>query len=66
MKALIVCPVRGNTELKRYFPGYPVYMLPFANKPAIEFLLDYCFLLLRLLYHLWSGLSSDHHRLSVC
>ena len=44
MKALIVCPVRGNTEWDRYFPGYPVYMLPFANKPAIEFMLDYCIL----------------------
>ena len=44
MKALIFCPVHGNTELKRFFPGYPVYMLPFANKPAIEFALDYCFL----------------------
>ena len=44
MKALVVCPVRGNTEWNRYFPGYPVYMLPFANKPAIEFMLDYCIL----------------------
>ena len=45
LKALLFCPVQCNAELKRYFPGYPVYMLPFANKPAIEFLLDYCFLL---------------------
>ena len=44
MKALLFCSVCGNTELNRYFPGYPVYMLPFANKPAIEFMLDYCFL----------------------
>lgn len=44
MKALLYCPVRCNAKLKRYFPGYPVYMLPFANKPAIEFMLDYCFL----------------------
>lgn len=44
MKALLYCPVRGNTEWNRYFPGYPVYMLPFANKPAIEFMLDYCIL----------------------
>ena len=45
LKALLFCPVLGNTELKRYFPDYPVYMLPFANKPAIEFALDYCFLI---------------------
>ena len=44
MKALLCCPVRGNTEWSRYFPDYPVYMLPFANKPAIEFMLDYCVL----------------------
>ena len=44
MKALLFCPVRDNMELKRYFPEYPVYLLPFANKPAIEFELDYCFL----------------------
>ena len=44
MKALLFCPVRGNTWLKQYFPNYPVYLLPFANKPAIEFALDYCFL----------------------
>ncbi len=44
MKALLFCPVHGNAELKRYFPGYPVYLLPFANKPAIEFELDFCFL----------------------
>ena len=44
MKALLFCPVRGNTWLKQFFPDYPVYLLPFANKPAIEFALDYCFL----------------------
>ena len=44
MKALLLCPIHGYAELKRYFPGYPVYMLPFANKSAIEFMLDYCFL----------------------
>ena len=44
MKALLFCPVRDNAEMKRYFPGYPVYLLPFANKPAVEFELDYCFL----------------------
>ena len=44
MKALLFCPVRGNTWLRRYFPNYPVYLLPIANKPAIEFALDYCFL----------------------
>ena len=44
MKALLFCPVSGNAELKRHFPKYPVYLLPFANKPAIEFAFDYCFL----------------------
>lgn len=44
MKALLFCPVRGSTWLKQYFPNYPVYLLPFANKPAVEFALDYCFL----------------------
>ena len=44
MKALVFSPVHGNTELSRFFPGYPVFMLPFANKPAIEFMLDYCVL----------------------
>ena len=41
MKALLFCPVQGNSELKRYFPDYPLYLLPFANKPAIEYVLDY-------------------------
>ncbi len=44
MKALLFCPVHGNAELKQYFPDYPLYLLPFANKPAIEFELDFCFL----------------------
>ena len=44
MKALLFCPVPNDSELMRYFPDYPVYLLPFANKPAIEFMLDYCFL----------------------
>ena len=44
MKALLLCPVRGNTWLRKFFPEHPVYLLPFANKPAIEFALDYCFL----------------------
>ncbi len=44
MKALLFCPVQSDSELTRYFPDYPVYLLPFANKPAIEFMLDYCFL----------------------
>jgi len=44
IKALLYCPVQGNSELKRYFPDYPLYLLPFANKPAIEYELDYCFL----------------------
>ena len=44
MKALLFCSVQKTMELKRYFPDYPVYLLPFANKPAIEFMLDYCFL----------------------
>ena len=44
MKALLFCPVRGNAWMKRYFRDYPIYLLPFANKPAIEFALDYCFL----------------------
>ncbi len=44
MKAILFCPVRNNAEMKRYFPDYPVYLLPFANKPAIEFELDFCFL----------------------
>ena len=44
MKALLFCPVRGNTWVKQYFPNHPVYLLPFANKPAIEYVLDYCFL----------------------
>ena len=44
MKAILFCPVRGNSWLKQYFPNHPVYLLPFANKPAIEFALDFCFL----------------------
>ena len=44
LKALLFCPVRGNAWMKRYFRDYPIYLLPFANKPAIEFALDYCFL----------------------
>ena len=44
MKALLLCPTRGNTWLKQFFPNHPVYLLPFANKPAIEYILDYCFL----------------------
>ena len=44
LKALLFCPVRGNAWMKRYFRDYPVYLLPVANKPAVEFALDYCFL----------------------
>ena len=44
MKALLFCLSQGNDWLKRYFPNHPVYLLPFANKPAIEYILDYCFL----------------------
>ena len=44
LKALLFCPVRGNAWMKRYFRDYPIYLLPFANKPAIEFAFDYCFL----------------------
>ena len=44
MKALLCCPVRDNAEWNRFFPGYPVYMLPFASKPTIEFMLDSCVL----------------------
>jgi len=44
LKALLFCPVRGNAWMKPYFRDYPIYLLPFANKPAIEFALDYCFL----------------------
>jgi len=44
MKALLLCPVRGSSWLRKFFPNHPVYLLPFANKPAIEFALDYCFL----------------------
>ena len=44
LKALLYCPVRGNAWMKRLFRDYPVYLLPFANKPALEFALDYCFL----------------------
>ena len=44
LKAILYCPVRGNLWLKQYFPNHPAYLLPFANKPAIEFALDYCFL----------------------
>ena len=44
MKALLFCLSRGNAWLRQYFPNHPVYLLPFANKPAIEYILDYCFL----------------------
>ena len=44
MKALLFCLSQGNGWLKQYFPNHPVYLLPFANKPAIEYILDYCFL----------------------
>ena len=44
MKALLFCPVHGNEWVKQYFRNHPVYLLPFANKPAVEFALDYCFL----------------------
>ena len=42
MKALLFCPVHGNTWAKRYFPDHPLDLLPFANKPAITYALDYC------------------------
>ena len=44
MKALLLCPVRGNSWVRKFFPNHPLYLLPFANKPAIEFALDFCFL----------------------
>ena len=43
-KAILFCSTRGAAWPKRYFPNHPVYLLPFANKPAIEYVLDYCFL----------------------
>ena len=46
MKALLFCPVHGNIWAKRYFPDHPLYLLPFANKPAITYALDYCSLAL--------------------
>ena len=44
MKALLFCSTQGNRWLKEFFPNHPVFLLPFANKPAIEYILDYCFL----------------------
>ena len=44
LKALLFCSVRGNQWLKRYFPNHSAYLMPFANKPAVEYVLDYCFL----------------------
>ena len=44
MKALLFCPVRNNSWSKQYFPNHPVYLLPFANKPAVEYALDFCYL----------------------
>ena len=44
MKALLFCPVHGNAWARRYFPNHPLYLLPFANKTAITYALDYCFL----------------------
>ena len=44
MKALLLCSTMDNIWWKQYFPNHPVYLLPFANKPAIEYILDYCFL----------------------
>ena len=40
MKAILFCSTRGNKWLKEFFPNHPVFLLPFANKPAIEYILD--------------------------
>jgi hypothetical protein len=44
MKALLLCSTQENIWSRQFFPNHPVYLLPFANKPAIEYILDYCFL----------------------
>ena len=44
MKAVLLCSTKKCGWAKQFFPNHPVYLLPFANKPAIEYILDYCFL----------------------
>lgn len=44
MKCLIHCPVRDVKWVERYFPDQPPYLLPIANKPYLEYLIEYCVL----------------------
>ncbi len=44
MKCLIHCPERDIAWVKEYFPGISPYLLNIANKPYLEYLVDYCLL----------------------
>lgn len=44
MKALIQCFSSGTEWVSEFFPGYPAYLLRFANKPYLEYQVDLCIL----------------------
>ena len=44
MKGFLHLPVIEEDWVKKLFPRYEVYTLPFLGKPLVEFYLDYCIL----------------------
>lgn len=40
MKGLIICP-ESKAELKQYFPEIPKHMIKIANKPLLEYVLEF-------------------------
>ncbi len=44
MKCIINCPGKHAAWVREFFPGIPPYLLKFANKPYIEFLIEFCIL----------------------
>ncbi|MCP3967886.1 MAG: NDP-sugar synthase [Lentisphaerae bacterium] len=42
MKCIINCSETGTAWTNNYFVGLPAYMLPVANKPFLEYLVEFC------------------------
>ncbi len=42
MKCLINCPAAAVAWVERFFPGSPAYLIKIANKPYLEYLIDFC------------------------
>lgn len=45
MKCIIHCPDSASKKMQEYFPDISTYILKIANKPLIEYYIDFCVLL---------------------